>query len=51
MEKELDIVKLMQVIREVQNFLRNFMTQEQKLLLKLGAINVIDVETSDSNYK
>lgn len=49
MEKELDIVKLMQVIREVQNFLRNFMTQEQKLLLKLGAINVIDVETSDSN--
>lgn len=47
MEKELDIVKLMQVIREVQNFLRNFMTQEQKLLLKLGAINVIDVETSD----
>jgi hypothetical protein len=47
-DEDLDVIKVMQSIRTSSNFRRNFMTREQKILLKFDQSNVISLSTSDS---
>lgn len=46
--KDLDICNVMDVIRSSMNFLSNFMTREQKLLLRFNAGNIIRIDTDSS---
>lgn len=44
--KDCDIVKVMENVRQSNNFMKNFLTREQKLLLKFDMNNIIDGESS-----
>ena len=44
MEKECDIIDIMEQVRTSKNFLKNYLTREQKIMLKYDYNNIIDGE-------
>ena len=48
MEKECDIIDIMEQVRTSKNFLKNYLTREQKILLKYDHNNIIDGEKEES---
>ena len=47
MDKECDIICIMEQVRKSKNFLKNYLTREQKILLKYDHSNIIDGEKED----
>ena len=43
-DKDCDIIDVMNCVRKTKNFTRNFMTREQKILMKFDQKNIIDGE-------
>ena len=49
MDKDCDLIDIMEQVRGSKNFLRNFLTREQKILLKYDVSNIIDGEHAESD--
>ena len=47
MDKECDIICIMEQVRKSKNFLKNYLTREQKILMKYDHSNIIDGEKED----
>ena len=48
LENECDIIDVFNRIREAENFLRNFLSLQQKIMLKFDSHNVIQAKESES---
>ena len=49
MNKDCDIVEVMNQVRQSKNFRKNFMTEEQKILLRFDKSNVIDALSGEES--
>ncbi len=48
-EEDLDVLRIMQTIKQSANFLKSYLSHENKLLLKFDNTNVIAVSSSDAD--
>ena len=48
-DKDCDIIDVMNCVRKTKNFTRNFMNREQKILMKFDQNNIIDGEVSSES--
>ena len=47
MDKECDIICIMEQVRRSKNFLKSYLTREQKILMKYDHSNIIDGENEE----
>jgi len=48
-EEDLDVLRIMQTVKQSANFLKSYLSHENKLLLKFDNTNVIAVSSSDAD--